>query len=431
MTQTLVLSSRQVLRELDLGSFPLHLFDSHCTLGGRRHIFDRECSDGSGIDTLIRQNGQPLDFGEDPRAFVHNNQVCAVGVTHVAGYGPRNHLYVCHAGGTFERFLLLVPTDLPPGKNWSPFTFPDGGLGFIHSMDPLIVLREKRRERGVIVMAPLYGLSMQSEAGPGQFSAYRGGTCGVTLGNQIFGFGHTTRYLPGETTTFSDVLGFDHLYHRPFGWLLDPDGPVIRFFDVTGHFDARFSLIDPTSLLPLAVDRMELITSEVERHFHDTVGRGVVCSYVLQVQSWLPSLAEDRGQQTAIPARRFLSTVGGFEGNVLRARLGGFHGHVIYGPYMQLPDGNYHVRFLFNLDDAHGTDDARLRFGVAADTRGRPETNEASLHAMQTMPSGAEHAVDLQFSHTTPAAKLEFRIHARGFSAGNIAFRGVLLRRDG
>jgi len=430
MTETLALSNKQILRELDLGNFPLHIFDSHCTLAGQRHTFDRECSDSSGIDTLIRLDSQPLDFGEDPRAFVHNNEVCAVSATHVAGYGYRNHLYICHHNGIFERFLLVVPTDLPPGKNWSPFTFPDGGLGFVHTMDPLVLLRERRRERDVIVMEPLYGLSMQSEAGPGQFSAYRGGSCGVGLGNQIFGFGHTTRYLPGEATTFSDVLGFDHLYHRPFGWLLDPDGPVIRFFDVTGPFDARFSVIDPTSLLPFAADRMELITTEVQRHFHDTSGHGAVCSYVLQVPPWLPPLAAYRGQQAAIPARQFLSTVGRFEGNVLRAKLGGFHGHVIYGPYVQLPAGNYRVRFLYYLDDAHGTDNARLHFGLAADAKACTETTEVSLHAMQAMPIGDEHTADLQFSHTTPAAKLEFRIHARGFSAGDIAFRGVLLRRD-
>ena len=430
MTEALALSHRRVLRELDLGKFPLHIFDSHCMLGGRRHAFDRQCSDGTGIDTLIRLDGQPLDFGEDPRAFIHNNAICAVSATHVAGYGYRNHLYICHGNGTFERYLLLIPTDLPPGKNWSPFTFPDGTLGFVHTMDPLVVLREKRRERGVILMEPLYGLSMRSETGPGQFSIYRGGSCGMTLGNQIFGFGHTTRYLPGETTTFSDVLGFDHLYHRPFGWLLNPDGAVIRFFDVTGPFDPRFSVIDPTSLLPLAHDRMEVITTEVQRHFHDTNGRGAVCSYVFQVPSWLPPLTEQSGQQTAMPARRFLSTVGSFDGNVLRARLGGFDGHVIYGPYVQLPDGNYQARFLFNLDDAHGTDDARLHFGVGADARGRPETTEMSLGAMQAMSRDAEHAVDLQFSHTTPEARLEFRIHARGFSTGEIAFRGVLLRRN-
>ncbi|HLJ05303.1 MAG TPA: hypothetical protein VKT26_03475 [Acetobacteraceae bacterium] len=431
MTETLALSNKQVLRELDLGKFPLHIFDSHCMLAGQRHTFDRECSDGSGIDTLIRLDSQPLDFGEDPRAFVHNNEVCAVSSTHVAGYGYRNHLYICHHNGTFDRLLLVVPTELPPGKNWSPFTFPDGGLGFVHTMDPLVLLREKRRERGVIVMEPLHGLSVQSEAGPGQFSAYRGGTCGVTLDNQIFGFGHTTRYLPGEITTFSNVLGFDHLYHRPFGWLLDPAGPVIRFFDVTGPFDAIFSVIDPTSLLALADDRMELITTEVERHFHDTSGRGEVCSYDFQVPSWLRSLAKHRGQQTAIPARRFLSTVGRLEGNVLQAKLGSSQGHVIYGPYVELPAGNYHVRFLFHLDNAHGTDDARLRFGVAADAKGCPETTEISLRVLPTGPHGIEHAADLQFSHTTPAAKLEFRIHARGFSAGNIAFRGVLLRQDG
>jgi hypothetical protein len=430
MTEALALSDRRVLRELDLGDFPLHLFDSHCTLGGRRYTFDRECSTATGIDTRIRLDGLPLDFGEDPRAFIHRNEVCAVSATHVAGYGFRNHLYICHDDGTFERLLLLVPADLPPGKNWSPFAFPDASLGFIHSMDPLVVLREKRRERGVILMEPLYGLSMQSEAGPGHFSAYRGGSCGVTLGNQIFGFGHTTRYLPGETTSFSDVLGFDHLYHRPFGWLLDPEGPVIRFFDVTGPFNPRFSVIDPTSLLPLADDRMELVTTEVQRHFHDTSGRGAVCSYVFQVPSWLPPLAEHRGQQTALSARQFLSTVGSFDGSVLRARLGGSDGHVIYGPYVQLPDGNYHVRFLFNLDDARGTDDATLYFGVAADAKNCQETTQVSLRAMQALPGSGEHAVDLQFRHSAAASKLEFRIQARGFSAGDIAFRGVMLCRD-
>src|SRR3984957_1633057 len=141
MTEALALSDRRVLRELDLGDFPLRLFDSHCTLGGRRHTFDRECSTATGIDTRIRLDGLPLDFGEDPRAFIHRNEVCADSATHVAGYGFRNHLYICHDDGRFERLLLLVPADLPPVKNWSPFAFPDASLGFIHSMDPLVVLR--------------------------------------------------------------------------------------------------------------------------------------------------------------------------------------------------------------------------------------------------------------------------------------------------
>lgn len=422
--EPLALSDRSVLRALDLGAFPLHLFDSHCRCGGRRYVFDREFALPNGMDTVIRLNGTRLDFGEDPRAFEHRGAVCAVSAVYMGGYGFRNHLFVIE-GAAFDRLFLQVPSHLAPGKNWSPFTFANGDLGFIHSMDPLVVLREKRRERGLIVLDALGGTGPGSEIGPGAFAAHRGGTCGILVDGQVFGIGHTTRHLPGTDSGFRDALGFDHLFHRPFGWVLDPETLAMRFFDITGPFDDAFSVVDPASLAALPDGGFEVVTTEVERHYLDVAGRGAIARYRFRLPPGFLDRARRQNLWVEIAAATFTARDGGRDGQTLRARLGGACHHVIYGPYLRLKPATYEVEFLFHVEPEPGAGGAQLTLDIAADAEPFPGACALDASAIAAAPGAPPPR--MRFTHEAPDRAVEFRVHARGFSAGELVFRGVRL----
>lgn len=261
---------RKVCCEFPLNLDPLDIFHGYCEINGKRHQVTRRWFNHDWINSVVTFDDRVLDYGEDPRVFVHQNQPAIVSVVCRPRYGFRNHIFeIDHQG--FRRSILVLPASLSTGKNWSPFSFWDGRVGFVHSFDPPIILREERREQGVIVLGVCHGANSVSEIGPGNFSCYRGGSNGISINNFVFGVGHTTRFR----------CGLRGVIHRPFMWILDQTTANISVLGVgCDEFPTECHVIDPTSLIRLSETEFEVFTTEVNRSsFHDTSGIGRVTSY--------------------------------------------------------------------------------------------------------------------------------------------------------
>jgi hypothetical protein len=267
------LNERREIRSYSLGGSQTDIFDGYAKINGTMAWSCRRCHNEDWYNTRIVVNGEDLDFGEDPRLFVHQ------GVLHVSccvynpGYGFRNHLIQLASARNWRRWILLPPNDVDSGKNWSPFAFPDGRLGFIHQFSPLVLLREIRRESGAMLMEALTGEGVAFEAGEGGFCAHRGGTNGIALSDEIFGIGHTTRVR--------EANGERSIIHRPFAWWLDPTRRRVRVDEVQCDWDARYNIVDPTSLVRHEDGRIEVFTTEAYRSFIDPGGAARGCRYVV------------------------------------------------------------------------------------------------------------------------------------------------------
>ena len=152
-------------------------------------------------------------------------------------------------------------------------------------------------------------------------------------------------------------------------------------------------------------------------------GRGMTCSYRFRAPSSLSCQSEQR-PCVVVPARSFRSGFGSLETDTLRVRLDSAVGHIIYGPYMQLPVGGYRAEFLFEIANAIDAGEARLTLDIAAGAEPYPETKQIDPATWHRGSSAA-----LTFRHDRPGQKVEFRVHARGFAAGELAFRGVVIDR--
>ncbi len=395
----------------------VHIFHSYCETFGRRWCATRRVHDGDWPASMLQLDGQTLDFGEDPRLFVHNGRPAIVAVTHIAGYGMRNHLYEIH-DGTFTRSILLLPEDLAQGKNWSPFTAQDGGLGFVHGFDPPTILYEVRREHGVIVLGVQRGERVVTERGPGDYPAFRGGSNGVPVAGFTLGIGHTTRFRPGEEGSNVAALGFDHLLHRPFGWVLGRDERTLRVFDIEGDFPAEFDVIDPTSLIALPDGGFALFTTEVNRHFHDPDGRRQVACYHFDLDAEFRRAAAFAVNWDWLPPSRFLSQSARLGDEAWLCPVGGQSGHVISGPYVRLQAGRY--RAVFHLTSSVLEGAGVIGLDVCAGAH-------RVLASRQIGPAEAmansDHAID--FTHTNADEDIECRIAVHGFDGGLLRFDDV------
>lgn len=278
-----VLSGRTVLLDDRLDAEPLTIFHGYCEAQRRRWCSTRIRGWQPG-DSQVALDGEIVGAGEDPRIFTYNDWPAIVSVSVPPGEGPRTYLIECGPNSS-SRWRLILPPGLREGKNYAPFVDHDGQLGFVHSYDPPVILREYRRDVGVLELVASGGLSAISEMGPHGYSAYRGGTNGVAVGRYILGVGHTTRAFPDGPRFLPDGSGIDYFRHRPYGWLLDLQSNDMLTFDVVGPFLPEFEGIDPTSLISLGDGKFELFTTEVERHFRERQGRRQVAAYHFQLSS--------------------------------------------------------------------------------------------------------------------------------------------------
>ncbi len=97
-------------------------------------------------------------------------------------------------------------------------------------------------------------------------------------------------------------------------------------------------------------------------------------------------------------------------------------GHLIYGPYEDFPPGRYQARFQLTLSGVSGAA-GRLTLEAAAHYGG-------AILAQRKLSGLALRMGDygLDFTCEPDMGALEFRIAARGFTAGQLTFRGVELR---
>ncbi len=279
--RTATITEAKVLRTFKCSDNPLDIFEGYVDFDGarlrscRRWFGQGESKYGEWLNSRVIFRGEELDYGDDPRVFVHQGKVCLVAVIHTEEHGLRNHLIEFQAPDRWVRYFLMPPKQVDPGKNWSPLQLPDGRLAFVHSFSPLRLLIEVKRERGIILLGQLNAPGIPPEQGDGRFPAHRGGTNGITSGNLTFGIGHTTRLAQDSSggpvvnrgCYFADDL---QLIHRPFFWCFDfPKLDIVQGL-IEFDWDPRYWVVEPTSLIvDPSGDAALLYTAEVERSFVD------------------------------------------------------------------------------------------------------------------------------------------------------------------
>jgi hypothetical protein len=264
------------------------------------------------------------------------------------------------------------------------------------------------------------GFSTDSETGYGGYSAYRGGTNGAPFGSLVLGIGHTTRALPGAGDLRCGPNRERPKLTRPFGWILDPASAQLRFFDVAAEFPDDLISVNPTSLIALPGGAFELFTTEASGFFADRNARCEVVSYRFAPgpqRADLPAIPSGRAQ---FGAGEFRARAGRLVQEQWRCALGGLDDHVIYGPYQKLPPGRYEAQFRLETHALAGGRDARLLLEVVADAGAYLAT--ARTGTDEPLPSGGP---IVGFDHRRERDALEFRVHARGYSAGELRFAGV------
>jgi hypothetical protein len=416
------LESRKVLFRPSLIEDIIDVFQGWCEADGSRHMTTRRCLDHDWLNSKITFDGRVLDFGEDPRPFVFEGRPAIVACVYGPYFGYRNHLYKIERD-SFSRSILLIPEYLSVGKNWSPFTYADGTLGFIHSFDPLVLLKETRRERGVIVLDCIQGFSDISEMGPGGFPAYRGGTNGAGIDKYVTGVGHTTRSLPEVDNVRRDYKTHRSLLRRPFGWILDPESARIQLFDFMDEFPADFISVNPTSLIRLSDFEFELITTEASGPFSDQTSRCEIASHRFSIGRNIIELMESASGKAEFIAKVFRSEMGRLADEVWRCDLAGINRHVIYGPYRRLPAGSYEIAFKLEARNLEGGEEARLRLEVVANAN-----NFLADRFLQIGTSLCGQNLILHFEHRNDQDMLEFRLYASGYTKGHLEFGGAVVQ---
>lgn len=286
----------EILRTFSCGEDPLDIFDGYAELHGvrlrscRRWLGQSHASHGVWLSSRVVFRGQELDYGEDPRIFVHQGRICISSCVWSQDHGFRNHLMEIDGDGAWKRYYLMPPTDLEAGKNWSPFSFPDGSLGFVHSFSPLKILKEVRREEGIILLGLITADGIAREEGDWNgFAAHRGGSNGVTIGAHIIGFGHTTRIARRDDGSpfISPGSGYprdEQVVHRPFFWKMNAFDRSIHWSALEHDWDPRYWIVDPTSLIRVKdADLYELYTTEVERNYVDVHSAGRTVRYTISL----------------------------------------------------------------------------------------------------------------------------------------------------
>lgn len=291
-TPPIEITQCKTLREFSCSDNPLDIFDAFAAWQGmsvrvnRRWFGQGPNKYGDWLNSRVVYQGRELDYGDDPRILAANGKVCITSNIYSPGYGFRNHLIEVESDGSWSRYYLMPPAGLEPGKNWSPFSMPDGRLAFIHSFSPLRILREIRREGGIILLSSHEADGIPAEPGDGHgFPAHRGGTNGVNVGDKVIGIGHTTKLAFDANGNHVKSPGCyyhsdNQLIHRPFFWMLDPLAHSVETWPLQYPWDDQKWVIDPTSMILEADGKtLRFFTTEVERSFVDPTSRGATVQY--------------------------------------------------------------------------------------------------------------------------------------------------------
>ena len=294
--RSVCITGMNVLRTFNCSDNPLDIFEAYVDFGGvrlrscRRWFGQGVGKYGEWLNSRVIFRGEDLDYGDDPRIFLHQGNICIVANVYTVDHGFRNHLIEFQASDRWARYFLMPPKQVEPGKNWSPLQLPDGRLAFVHSFSPLRLLIETKREHGVILLSQVNASGISPEEGDGRgFPAHRGGSNGVTSGNLAFGVGHTTQLAknPDGNPVISPGCYYGdniQLIHRPFFWCIDFLNLGIVHGRIDFNWDSRFWIIDPTSLiLDPKAGRGFLYTTEVERSFVDPTSAARSVEYRIEI----------------------------------------------------------------------------------------------------------------------------------------------------
>lgn len=179
---------------------------------------------------IIKDNESFLLIGEDPRCFIHNDDI----------YIQDNYWNDVHLMNLtkFNRTKINIE-----GKNLS-FISHNNKLYFIHYMCPF-VLYEFNEDTGELVQLDVY------QDYEDNFE-YRGGTPGYKLNEYVYyGFGHRTY------TTSEDIVKHDIFYWKVF---FTSDKPYIEIYNIQQPPNS-LNICDPTSVININ-NKIYLITAE-------------------------------------------------------------------------------------------------------------------------------------------------------------------------
>lgn len=126
-----------------------------------------------------------------------------------------------------------------------------------------------------------------------------------------------------------------------------------------------------------------------------------------------------------IAATRFRRRGGEPVGDAVAFALAGSHGHLVYGPYVGLPAGDYVATFDFALGDAQPANGGRIVIEVGSDLG----AFRAQRNLMRKTVATAQERT-LQFSLDGSEIAVEFRIFVTGYRGGRLTFNGVRLQRQ-
>ena len=128
----------------------------------------------------------------------------------------------------------------------------------------------------------------------------------------------------------------------------------------------------------------------------------------------------------ALPVEFFTTRGGVREGIHVAFDLANAAGHIIYGPYLWYPAGNYEV--LFDISLSSVVIGRQSRFVIEVVDEAFHFLAQRSLSVGEPLSTAAS---TLTFAITNPESQLEFRIFADGFDTGKLHFFGVNSRRIG
>jgi hypothetical protein len=176
---------------------------------------------GIGPGILIRISNSKIQHlfienGEDPRLFIFASDPWI--------YWQRSN----HECSDMDIFITNLRTNKVyelnapfkiNGKNWVPFTFDSGKLGFLYSLDPLVVLRIDDFETSIVDLEVVYPPKIVDNFFWGDeftcIGKIRGGTPLIRIGdNRHIGFSHLTYYGKFKESHTLGVYIFDEVTNK-------------------------------------------------------------------------------------------------------------------------------------------------------------------------------------------------------------------------
>jgi len=190
--------------------------------------------------------------------------------------------------------------------------------------------------------------------------------------------------------------------------------------------DQRGLLNLSSSKVLLASGKPALDKCQLEGHACKFAGIPEVVSADLQIAARL-----DGACDTGVPRRPVLVPAGAFksqggipDGQTLSFNLAHATGHIVYGPYLWYPPGNFEAAFDIRLTHGAGSAQGSLVMEVTDDS-----DRFLAQRSLSVTDDLSESSRTVQFTVTGRELFLEFRIFAGGFDGGILQFSGVRLNR--